>query len=603
MLIYHFFVDFMPGGFLGVDVFFTFSGYLITALMIEEYRKKSEFALVAFYKRRFLRIFPSLFLMLMAMLPLALLISPDFTVAIDRQTTAALGFVTNYYEIQTGGSYEAQLFPHLFVHTWSLAVEVQIYLVWGAVCAAIARLLNTRYKNAPAVRVQLLKEWLFVVAMLLAVLSYLNMRFLYAQSPADPSAAYFAATSHAFPFLIGAAAATVLGLNIKTQFRRQPTFQLALGALILSITGIFVLAFTNKFTGAATYHFACLATALLCVVAIWSARILHELTPKQLQEPRALSLSSDLSYCIYLFHWPFYIIVSQLVVNPWLAMLVTMLFTLPLSAWVYALTERTPRGRVLPTVRTQTARAAMAAATLACVAFSGVVIYRAPVISSVERDLNISYLYEDAQAIRDFANGYIALASPPEAAPTPAPTKIQLPDLPQNFSGGVYIIGDSVCLGAARELRKRIPDCMVDALGSRSIADGYRGLMKMQKMDLLKEEYIVVALGANVTSDARKRVDQIISDLSAGRRIIFVTPYNGRLDDTSQTAKIARYMRTLPEKHPFVTVADWAAAISEHKNWIASDKLHITGNTNALKLYVTTIMQGISEASEKPAKT
>lgn len=585
VLLYHFFIDFLPGGFLGVDVFFTFSGYLMTALMIEECRKTSNFELTSYYNRRFMRIFPSLFLMVVAMLALALLISPDFTVGIGRQAAAALGFFTNYFEIATGGSYEAQLFPHLFVHTWSLAVEAHLYIIWGAVCALVYRRVRARFKNTPQRHPQLLKEWLCLVACVGAALSQLNMWMLYARSP-DPSAAYFATTSHAFPFLIGAAAATLLGIEMPRKLRTSSVWGLAMCVLPLSIIGLFALAFRLDFRSASTYRFGFLSASLLSVTAIWSARVLHEFTPKRTLEPRALSMAAELSYCIYLFHWPVYIACSQWIDSNWLAVLVTMLITIPLSMLVNGFADPILRGKRVG--KTQMARAALVLVLIAITTFGRAAIARAPLISSVERELLIDYVYQDARNVYDFVDGYIALAAPP------APNY----GLPE----GVYVIGDSVCLGARRQLIQKIPVCTVDARGSRSIEDGYRILMRMQQRGELKE-YIVVALGANVTENVFKRINQLIANLEPGHRLIFVTPYNGRLmSSTSITQRTAEYMRTLPDKFPFVTVADWAAFIGTNKQLLGSDRLHIGGNGQAVRQYALLIMQALDEAKAKPAK-
>ena len=99
VLVYHFFKPVLPGGFVGVDVFFTFSGYLITALLIDEFARDTRIGLVAFLKRRFYRIVPPLVGMVLVVTPLALLVRNDFTAGIAQQAAAAVGFVTNYYEI------------------------------------------------------------------------------------------------------------------------------------------------------------------------------------------------------------------------------------------------------------------------------------------------------------------------------------------------------------------------------------------------------------------------------------------------------------------------------------------------------------------------
>lgn len=131
VLLYHFYKTIFPGGFVGVDVFFTFSGYLITALLIDEYSKHRKIDLLGFYRRRFYRIVPPLVLMVLMVIPFTYLVRRDYVANIGTQIAAALGFTTNFYEIMTGGNYESQFVPHLFLQTWSLAIEMHFYLIWG----------------------------------------------------------------------------------------------------------------------------------------------------------------------------------------------------------------------------------------------------------------------------------------------------------------------------------------------------------------------------------------------------------------------------------------------------------------------------------------
>ncbi|MDU5408342.1 MAG: acyltransferase, partial [Streptococcus agalactiae] len=131
VLLYHFFKNSFPGGFVGVDIFFTFSGFLITALLIDEFSKTKKIDFVSFCRRRFYRIFPPLVLMVLVTIPFVFLVKSDFRASIGSQIMTALGFTSNFYEILTGGNYESQFIPHLFVHTWSLSIEVHFYVLWG----------------------------------------------------------------------------------------------------------------------------------------------------------------------------------------------------------------------------------------------------------------------------------------------------------------------------------------------------------------------------------------------------------------------------------------------------------------------------------------
>ena len=122
VLLYHFFQTIFPGGFFGVDVFFTFSGFLITSLLLEEFGKARQIDLLGFFKRRFYRIVPPVVLMVLVTMPFTFLVRQDYVAGIGGQIAGVLGFMTNFYELLTGGSYESQFIPHLFVHNWSLAV-------------------------------------------------------------------------------------------------------------------------------------------------------------------------------------------------------------------------------------------------------------------------------------------------------------------------------------------------------------------------------------------------------------------------------------------------------------------------------------------------
>ena len=166
---YHLFQGIFPGGFLGVEIFFTVSGYLTTAVIIEEMRNKDGFSIMRFYKRRAQRIMIPLVFMVVFTLPLILLISPDFMVNIAQKAAAALSFTTNWAEIASGGSYEAQLLPSMYIHTWSLAIEMQFYIVWGLICAGLAAVAEYFYKKSGNKRVIFFKTLIFIVSAVLAV--------------------------------------------------------------------------------------------------------------------------------------------------------------------------------------------------------------------------------------------------------------------------------------------------------------------------------------------------------------------------------------------------------------------------------------------------
>lgn len=108
----------------------------------------------------------------------------------------------------------------------------------------------------------------------------------------------------------------------------------------------------------------------------------------------------------------------------------------------------------------------------------------------------------------------------------------------------------------------------MDTAGSRNLHEGYDLIMSLQESNTLGE-CVVVALGTNTCDGWESYVQKIINDIKPGHRLVFVTPYDGRWEEDWGSYKTTQYLRTLPEKYPFVTIADWAATISKKKScWV-----------------------------------
>ncbi len=136
ILTYHFYPNILSGGFLGVNILFALSSFLVAGSFLDQEERAwryqaSRFEAGSFYRKRFYRLWPTLTLCLALVVGLSWFISKDYQVGLAHQTAAAFGGVTNYYEILTGGSYEAQFTKHLFLHTWSLGIETRFYIFFG----------------------------------------------------------------------------------------------------------------------------------------------------------------------------------------------------------------------------------------------------------------------------------------------------------------------------------------------------------------------------------------------------------------------------------------------------------------------------------------
>lgn len=195
VLFYHADLLWLPGGFLGVEIFFVVSGYLITSLLLAEYRARNAVNLKQFWQRRARRLLPGLFAMLIAVMTYAVIFLPGEVASLRGDILAAFTYVTNWYLIAAQKSYfETMGRPSLLRHLWSLAVEEQFYLVLPLVFTFLLVRLKTR------------------TTMLLlfagAALSALWMGILF-QPDTDPSRIYYGTDTRAAGLLLGAALAFV----------------------------------------------------------------------------------------------------------------------------------------------------------------------------------------------------------------------------------------------------------------------------------------------------------------------------------------------------------------------------------------------------------
>lgn len=634
VLTYHLFQDVLPGGFLGVDVFFTFSGYLITSLMISALENNRTFDFLQYIKRRFLRIFPPLFFSIFFTLPFVILISSDFRTNIDRQITAALSFVTNYFEIISGSSYEAQLIPHLYVHTWSLAIEMHYYLFWGIL---LTYLLFAMFKFKKH-KIHRIKIVLVICSAIFALMSYLNMQFLFSNN-SNKSVSYFSTTSHIYPFFIGSILGVLFGLKLTTKasawVKNKSNFFKFSGKPLLLITLISIIYICCKtnFENDFTYRFGFLIVSILSAFLIFVSRAMHEVYSKNYKESKLIDHIANLSYEMYLFHWPFFIIFSNIFNSKILSAIITIIFSYVFSLLIFYNIEPLfyKASYAKEKIFNKKRKSAILATTLIlssiCLFTNAGILITKPEISNLEEEQMVGKVVQNIDKINDFKKGIDNLNKDPflqkdgiknfdnldinttqkqNVENLSSKRKLSKPQQGtsnsiSNINAKITVIGDSVALGARKKLAETLGNAYIDTQGSRSIFDGYNIIKGLQNSNSLGE-YLVIALGTNGCENWNAYIDKIIEEIPAGHRLIFVTPYDGHWTETWRSYKTMQYLRGIKNKYPFVTVVDWAAKISTCPELLGSDKTHIGGNETAIKMFVDTVVEGINEAAAKNPK-
>ena len=588
VLLYHFFQTIFPGGFFGVDVFFTFSGFLITSLLLEEYGQKGQIDLLGFFRRRFYRIFPPVVLMILVTMPFTFLVRQDYVAGIGSQIAGVLGFMTNFYEMLTGGSYESQFIPHLFVHNWSLAVEVHYYILWGLA----VWFLSKRAKSSGQLR-----GTIFLLSSAAFIISFLSM-FIGSFIVSSYSTVYFSSFTHVYPFFLGSVLATLVGVRQTTTLvkRLNNTWDLKQTLLVFGagLGVLLLLTFFVKFTYLFAYLIGFLLASVAALAMILATRVLHEKTPN-IEEPKVISFLADTSYAVYLFHWPFYIIFTQLMGNlP--AVILTIVFSYLFATLSFYVIEPLIAGKTtgllqkakeIPHIKTIFASSSgiLTLVTL-------IVMIIAPQVGAFETDLTVNGLKQAQTNLTRTKT----MADQTEASR-------------YNIADGVSIIGDSVTLRATPGLQEVLPDAQTDGQVSRNTKQA-NAIMLNNSQNKALPKIVVIATGVNNPEDYKADIDSLVTNLPKGHQLVLVTPYEG---DTSQETQpyveqYASYAREVAQKYPYIEIADWNQVSKDNPDiWKGTDQVHF-GNDNTkleegAKLYAETIASAIKALADKPVKS
>ncbi len=281
VVLFHAEVPGFGGGYVGVDVFFVISGFLISTHLLEALRNRGGIGFAAFYARRARRLLPAAFLVILAtVLAARVLVSPIQFGYVVKDAIAATFYVPNMWFVHNATDYLAEKTPSLFLHYWSLGVEEQFYLLWPLLLALLFRWFTKRWTLAIAMSV--------IVALSFAVCLQLTR-------VAQP-AAFFTLPARVWEFGLGALVALAL-LDGRRLFAPR-------AAAVLGWVGLAAVLGTGMlFSVKTVYPGAAVAIPVLGAALLIAAGTAPG-GPAALLSVRPATWIGDISYSLYLVHWP-----------------------------------------------------------------------------------------------------------------------------------------------------------------------------------------------------------------------------------------------------------------------------------------------------------
>lgn len=335
VMVYHANSDWLAGGYLGVEVFFVISGYLITLLLIAEHERSGTIDLKNFWIRRFRRLLPALFVMMLLLSVWVALFERDALGKLRGDVLAGVFYGSNWYQIWTGAGYSAGNDFAPLRHLWSLAVEEQFYVVWPLVMIAFVRVGSRRIAGVA--------RWLFLGSVLVTVMVALlhhpgpqaavivdNLGVATTDTPgaywdiggrliSKPDALYLSTISRAGGLLLGSAFAMVWrpAAVMRGPLRNK-------GGLLdlMAVFGFVVLGVMCWFVGFQPavgvdnilFRGGLFLTGLASLAIIAAVTHQNAITGKILSQPVLLWIGTR-SYGLYLYHWPIYQIIRNIAAN------------------------------------------------------------------------------------------------------------------------------------------------------------------------------------------------------------------------------------------------------------------------------------------------
>ena len=579
VIFYHLNLPWALGGFYGVTLFFVLSGYLITDILLAEWRRRGRIALGNFWIRRARRLLPAVFTLLICVTAYVAVFRRDLLADLARDLLPAALYSSNWWFIFHHVSYFQSFNPQLLNHFWSLAVEEQFYIFWPPLLILLLFLFK---KGRVAV----------VIALMLA--SALAMALLFHPGQ-DPSRVYYGTDTRAFSLLMGAAMAFIAP-SAKIVRLRLSAFK----RVLLELSGLAALAgclcimiFSNQYS-TFTYCGGMLLFSFFCAILILCAAHPDTLVSKVFSLP-PLTFVGKISYGLYLWQYPIILLTNPAVdvggIDPLRCVLqVALAVVLATASYVFIegpirrsrslhgiarafFKRKLPVAAALPMVLV--VMALCASALFGCSRMSQNAL-PSPATGTQLQSSNTPGAVPPVSVSAASISPDISAA--PSTASVPAVSESSPPSdnsAANTANTKITFIGDSIAIDVAPDLESHYANITVDGEVSRQFSAASQLVSADIEQGKLGD-IVIIELGSNGSFTASSMRD-LIELIGADREIYFVNANVPR----SWCSVVNSTLSSVAAEYANVKVIDWYGVSAGHSEYFGKDAVHPNGTGSA----------------------
>ncbi len=566
VLLYHISPNQFIGGYIGVDLFFVISGFLITYRNLQNIQNPNKtFTLKNFWLRRARRLIPALVLVILVCVPIGAIIYPDILVGAFRQVAGALTYSTNWVEIIHGSNYFDQANPSLFKNFWSLAVEEQFYIIWPPL---LLLLLSRRLKNSQLV----------TIVATIAVASMVLMGVLAA--PDNYTRVYYGTDTHCFGLAMGIIFAFIWNKEKGSLSKEWLSAQPWIPALApVGLIGFILIVMLVPDTAAFTYPFGLVLGSLFSLFLVGAVIIRPDALFTRIMELAPLRWIGVRSYGIYLWHWPM-LVFGRILIPTAMGTVenvaVDVLFALisfVASDLSYRFIEEPMRKdgfiksleKLVDRVREGIVGKIQAAVCVVLVLATIIAIATAPAKTQLQLQIEQQQAEQAQQAQEAQQNA--GNGSPQDPGSIPNYDESQMTGIPD--SSTITAIGDSLISGNSIGFEEEFPEINFLAEPIRQWEQGVEVVKEGNNQGLIRQN-VILDFGTNGGVSDEALVRQVIDELGPNRRILLYNIYS----PSSFVDEANAIYEKIAEEYPNVYLVDWNSVASGHPEYLLSDRTH-----------------------------